>query len=316
MKILIILQLTNDDIGQIGGGKVKPTGIVDIAMVQSLNSREKVNNLLKDYGQVVVDECHHISAVSFEKVMKQVDAKYVHGLTATPQRKDGLHPIITMQCGPIRYKVEAKQQAKVYPFKQVLIPRYTSFHVSDENNEMTIHHLYKNMVNDERRNEMIFNDVLHCLEEGRSPIILTERIEHIKKLEEKFKDFAKNVIVLTGGLKKKEEQERLQQLKRIPENEERLIIASGKYIGEGFDDARLDTLFLAMPISWKGTLQQYVGRLHRHFVGKSSVKVYDYIDHKQPMIKKMYEKRLKGYAALGFKTLNNDETKDEQMKLF
>ncbi len=169
---------------------------------------------------------------------------------------------------------------------------------------------------DEARNLLIFNDVLQALDEGRSPIILTERQKHIDILVEKLKGFAKNLIVLKGGLQKKEEQARLQQLKEIPDSEERVIIATGKYIGEGFDDPRLDTLFLTMPISWKGTLQQYVGRLHRSHPSKSDVKVYDYVDHQIPVLKKMYAKRLAGYQSLGYKLKDEGKNRDEQMKLF
>src|SRR5690606_23472380 len=207
---------------------------------------------------VIVDECHHISAFSFESVLKEVEAKYVHGLTATPTRKDGLHPLMTMQCGPIRYKVSAKEQAKVRPFRHVLILRFTEFKSKDEN----IKELSNRLVEDKKRNEMIFNDVLLELGKGSTPIILTERREHVLELQSMFTGFAKNIVILTGNLTKQEEESALKELSTLPEEEELLIIATGKYIGEGFDFARLDTMFLTFPFSWKGTLQQYIGRLH------------------------------------------------------
>jgi superfamily II DNA or RNA helicase len=304
----------NASIGEIGGGKHKPGGSIDIATIQSLTSTEDNRKLIKHYSHIIVDECHHISAFTFEKVLKGANAKYVLGLTATPTRKDGLHPIMTMQCGPIRFKVSAKEQAKVHSFNHILLPRRTQNR--QKKDESTIQELMNELQTDERRNALIFNDVLKALDEGRSPIILTERQKHIDLLVEKLKGFAKNIIVLKGGLGKKEEQARLQKLKETPDAEERVIIATGKYIGEGFDDPRLDTLFLTMPVSWKGTVQQYVGRLHRAHHSKREVKVYDYVDHNIPMLKKMYEKRLKGYQSLGYKVKSEEDNQEEQMKLF
>ncbi|EIJ78026.1 hypothetical protein PB1_10689 [Bacillus methanolicus PB1] len=284
------------EIGQIGCGKNKITGKIDIATIQSLNYKGQLKSFITQYGQIIVDECHHISAFSFEQVLKQVRAKHVYGLTATPIRKDGLHPIIHMQCGPIRYKIDGKTQAKVRPFEHRLIPRYTSFKSSHED----ILQLYSEIALNEHRNQQLFNDVLSSLEEGRCPLILTERIEHIEILKKLFRGFAKNIIVLSGSMTKKERTQELQRLASIPVDVERLVIATGKYIGEGFDDARLDTLFLAMPISWKGTLQPYVGRLHRIHANKQEVRVYDYVDKKIPIMLKMFEKRLAGYRSMGY----------------
>ncbi|AVK83425.1 restriction endonuclease subunit R [Lysinibacillus sp. B2A1] len=304
------LNLEEKQIGQIGGGKNKQTGIIDIATMQSLNYKGEVKELITQYGQIIVDECHHIAAFSFEQVLKKANAKYIVGLTATPMRKDGLHPIMTMQLGPVCYKVNPKDQTKILSFEQILIPRYTKF----KSNSKDIQTLYTELTKDNNRNQMIFDDVLKELENGSVPIILTERVEHAFYLESKFKGFVKNVITLTGKLSKKEVKENLKILDMLAENEERLIIATGKYIGEGFDYARLDSLFLVMPFSWKGTLQQYVGRLHRQHDSKLKVKVYDYVDYQQQMFKVMFEKRLKGYRSLGYKLLENKSSK--QMKLF
>ena len=262
-RLSTFLNLEDHQIGQIGGGKNKQSGIIDIATIQSLNYKGEIKDQVTQYGQIIVDECHHISAFSFERVLKKADATYIHGLTATPTRKDGLQPIMTMQLGPIRYKVNAKNQAKVRPFEHILLPRYTGFKSVSEVDEKDIQSLYKELIKDENRNQMIFDDVLKELDKGAAPLILTERVEHVHHLELKFKKFAKNIIVLTGGMSKQEEKEKIKRLEELPDDEERLIIATGKYIGEGFDHARLDALFLAMPLSWKGTLQQYVGRLHR-----------------------------------------------------
>ncbi|WP_407701347.1 DEAD/DEAH box helicase [Virgibacillus senegalensis] len=308
------INLDGNKIGQIGGGKKKPTGKVDIAMIQTLSRSEDVRERVKGYGQVIVDECHHISAVSFEKVLREVEASYVHGLTATPTRKDGLHKIVAMQCGEICYKVTAKDQSKLHPFDHVLIPRFTSFK-SDGN----LQKVYANLAINEKRNKLIFNDVLKELENDSHPIILTERIEHVHELEKHFEGFAKNIIVLTGKLSKQEEKDRLKLIENLSDCEERLIIATGKYIGEGFDNARLDTLFLAMPIAWKGTLQQYVGRLHRVHTNKNVVKVYDYVDYQVPELQTMYEKRKQGYKSMNYKIKGSDDEKSssgQQMKLF
>jgi superfamily II DNA or RNA helicase len=306
------LTLPEKEIGEVGGGKRKITGKVDVVTLQSLAYKGEVKSFITQYGQVIVDECHHISAFTFERVLKHVRARYVYGLTATPIRKDGLHPIIFMQCGPIRYKVDARSQAKVRPLIHKLIVRNTRFSSKSEN----IQELYKYLAKDEKRNQMLFEDVLHALEERRSPIILTERIEHLEYLSDKFKGFAKNIIVLSGNLSKKEQKAALERLANTPDTEERLVIATGKYIGEGFDDARLDTLFLAMPISWKGTLQQYVGRLHRLHDQKLEVRVYDYVDKRVPVLERMFAMRQSGYKTMGYVTADEGKTSNEQMKLF
>jgi superfamily II DNA or RNA helicase len=306
------LNLSIKEIGQIGAGKKKITGKIDVATIQSLNSKGELKSFITQYGQIIVDECHHISAFTFEKVLKQIRAKYVNGLTATPIRKDGLHPIIFMQCGPIRYKVDAKTQAKIRPFTHKLIPKFTNF----SSKTTDIQEIYQTIARDQQRNQLLFDDVLNALDKKCSPIILTERIEHLNHLKNQFKGFAKNIIILAGNMSKKERKQELERLAIIPDSEERLIIATGKYIGEGFDDARLDTLFLAMPISWKGTLQQYVGRLHRIHANKQEVRVYDYVDQKVPILKGMYEKRLQGYKAMGYIIENKEVDLSEQMKLF
>jgi superfamily II DNA or RNA helicase len=238
-------------------------------------------------------------AFSFEQVLRQMKAKYVIGLTATPVRKDGHHPIIIMQCGPIRFRVDARRQALERPFEHVVIPRHTYFRMP-EGTEEGIQPVYAAMIGDKQRNDLIFNDLLTALDEGCSPLLLTERTEHVDKVAERLKGFAKNVIVLKGGAGKKQRMALAEQIASIPEGEERVLIATGRYIGEGFDDARLDTLFLTMPISWRGTLQQYAGRLHRLHDNKKVVRIYDYVDVNLPMLTRMYEKRLKGYKAIGY----------------
>jgi superfamily II DNA or RNA helicase len=282
-----------------GGGRDKRMGLIDIGMIQSLNHKGVVKDLVAEYGQVIVDECHHVSAFSFEQVLRQMKAKYVIGLTSTPIRKDGHHPIIIMQCGPIRFRVDARRQALERPFEHVVIPRHTDFKMP-EGTEEGIQPVYAAMIGDGQRNDLIFDDLLSALEKGCSPLLLTERTEHVDNFAERLKGFAKNIIVLKGGAGKKQRMALAEQMASIPEGEERVLIATGRYIGEGFDDARLDTLFLTMPISWRGTLQQYAGRLHRLHDNKKVVRIYDYVDVNLPMLTRMYEKRLKGYKAIGY----------------
>ena len=310
-RLSTFLKISQDEIGEIGGGKNRITGEIDVATIQSLNYGGQLKSFITQYGQIIVDECHIISAVTFESVLRQVRPKYVLGLTATPKRKDGLHPIIMMQCGGIRYTIDAKLQAKIHPFGHLLVPRKTNFSTK----KTKFHEIYEELIIDSKRNLQILDDVLKALDSGRSPIILTERLEHLEILKQQFIGFARNIIVLSGNMKKKEQKNELERLFSIPKDEERLVIATGKYIGEGFDDARLDTLFLTMPISWKGTLQQYVGRLHRQYDKKQEVQVYDYVDVQVPKLKEMFKKRLSGYKSMG-SVLCEEKEVSEQMKLF
>lgn len=300
-KLAAFLDLPAKEIGLIGSGKNKVNGKVDIAMLQSLFRKGETKDLVQDYGQVIVDECHHISAFSFEQVMKQTKAKYIIGLTATPIRKDGHHPIIMMQLGPIRYQVSAKEEIKERLFDHVVKLRHTNFKMPSESADYHISQYYSELAMDIARNDMIISDVESEINQGRNPLILTERTQHTDILAEKLSRIGKEVIVLKGGMGRKQQQAVFEKVKSS-NNGERIIIATGRYIGEGFDDSRLDTLFLAMPISWQGTLQQYVGRLHRIHDGKKIVRVYDYIDQNVPILAKMAGRRLKKYPAIGYRT--------------
>jgi len=294
-------------IGRIGGGRDERTGYIDVGMIQSIHRKGVVRDLVAEYGQIIVDECHHISAFSFEQVLKQVKARYLTGLTATPVRKDGHHPIIMMQCGPIRFRGDARRQARERPFDHVVIPRYTDFRMSEKAGD-GIQYIYAALTKDSQRNDLIFNDLLKAMNEGRTPLVLTERTEHLEEFAQRLRGFAKNVIVLRGGMRKKKLKALTEQLAAIPDGEERILIATGRYIGEGFDDARLDTLFLAMPISWRGTIQQYAGRLHRLHANKKVVQIYDYVDARVPVLLRMYERRIKGYNAIGYSVQENKKT--------
>ena len=297
------LNLDKKEIGQIGGGRIKPTKVVDVAMIQSLGKKGKINDLVGEYGQIIFDECHHISASSFELVARQAKAKYVLGLSATVTGKDGHQPIVFMQCGPVRYRTDDRKQAAARPFTHKVIIRQTQFNtppVEENYSPTVIQDLYSALTSDEERNSMIIEDVVSAVRSGRSPVLLTERREHLALLSDKLKPRIQNVIVMSGGMGKKQRQLIKEQLEKIASDEERLILATGRYLGEGFDDARLDTLFLALPISWRGTLAQYAGRLHRSYELKTDVLIYDYVDGQVSVLKGMFEKRRKGYKALGY----------------
>ncbi|MBI4824940.1 MAG: DEAD/DEAH box helicase family protein [Nitrospirae bacterium] len=298
-QIATFLNIPIGSIGQIGGGKNKANNLIDVAMIQSLDRQGETDHRIKNYGQIIVDECHHVSAFSFERVMMEANARYIIGLTATPYRRDGHQPIFTMQCGPIRYKVTSRKSASDSHLKYSLMTRTTSFAYpwADGDN---IQSLWPPLITDENRNHMIFDDILNSLEEKRFPIVLTERKEHLELLKQKLEKFVKHIIVLHGGMRAGTRKEMLSKLESISDTEERLILATGQYIGEGFDDPRLDTLFLAMPFSFKGKMIQYAGRLHRSYQGKTEVRIYDYVDEHIPVLLKMYKRRLKAYKALGY----------------
>ena len=285
-------------IGQLGATKNTLNHIVDIAIMQSVVGGDEVKEFVKDYGMVIVDECHHVSAFTFEKILREVNAKYVYGLTATPKRQDGHQPIITMQCGPIRYQVDALSQSVKRDFAHYVIPEFTDFRIAQS--DMKYQEICTKLCVDEARNRQIVNDVLTAYHNGRNCIVLTERTEHADILLSAINSNAENVFLLSGKDKAKDKREKLEAIKAVPQDENMVIIATGKYVGEGFDEPRLDTLFLAMPISWKGTLAQYVGRLHRNYVGKTEVIVHDYADIFVPMLDRMYHKRIRGYAELGY----------------
>ena len=277
--------------------------------MQSLVRNGIVADLVADYGHLVVDECHHLSAVGFEAIARGAKAKYVLGLSATVTRKDGHHPIIFMQSGPIRYRVDARKQAANRPFDHRVIFRRTEFRFAPHGvgGKPAIHELYAKLAQDAARNDLIFNDILLALEAGRSPVIITERKDHLDILADRLSKFAKNVIVLRGGMSARQSQAATESLATIPVGEERILVATGRYLGEGFDDARLDTLFLTMPISWRGILAQYAGRLHRLHSAKRHVVIYDYVDGNEPMLAAMAVKREAGYRSLGYRAMDGVE---------
>ena len=286
-------------IGCLYAGKNTLHGIIDIALIQSCLNDGEAKPFVKDYGMVIVDECHHVSSVSFEQVLRQVTATYVYGLTATPIRKDGHQPIIFMQCGKIRFTSDAKCQMENQGFKRLLVPRFTSFRTITQDSNSYVR-ITQELSEDKVRNEFIIEDVKAAIQNGRTPLVLTTRTIHVKVLVQMLIPFADHVIQLVGANSAKEKRLALQELQSIPTSESLVIVATGKYVGEGFDYPRLDTLFLTMPIAWKGNVEQYAGRLHREYTGKNEVRIYDYVDIHVPLCDSMYRKRLKGYSRAGY----------------
>ena len=303
-RLSTFLGMPGGAIGRIGGGRNKPSGQLDVAVIQSLVRNGVVDDLVGNYGHLIVDECHHLSAQSFELVARQAKAKFVTGLSATVTRKDGHHPIIFMQCGPVRYRVNAKQRAVAHPLKHTVMVRPTDFRPlrpANPNVRQQFHELYEELIADEERNQLICHDLIQAIREGRSPLALTERNEHLDSLAKQLARGVQHLVVLRGGMRKKELDAISARLAAIPAEEPRVILATGRYVGEGFDDARLDTLFLTLPVSWHGTIAQYVGRLHRLYDGKREVRVYDYADLNVPMLARMFDRRGRGYEAIGYK---------------
>lgn len=274
-------------------------GKIDIALLQSCMSDNEVKQFVRDYGMVIVDECHHAPAVNFERVLREVNARFVYGLTATPIRKDGHQPIIFMQCGEISYTADSKSQQTQQSFRRLLIPRFTS-HRNLKADGGNYAQVIDELIESESRNKQILDDIASNLAEGRTPIILTARTAHVDLLAEECRQICPNVFRLVGNDSAKTKREVMEQLSLVPADEPLVVVATGKYVGEGFDLPRLDTLMLALPVSWKGLIAQYTGRLHRNYPGKSETRIYDYIDLRVPICDSMYRKRLHGYKAVGY----------------
>jgi superfamily II DNA or RNA helicase len=303
-RLQIFLGLGKGLVGTIGGGKAKPTGIIDIAVMQSLSRQGEVSDQVKNYGQVIVDECHHLSAFSFEAILKNVRAKYVLGLTATPVRRDGQHPIIFMQCGPIRHTASRPTSApndlmvetRLLP-AQINLPEGAG-----------IQEVFRHLADNNERTERITSEVEKAFNQGRKVLVLTERTDHLSTIAAALAGRVQNLFTLHGRMSKKQRLALTDELAALPPDTPRVLLATGKLVGEGFDHPPLDTLVLAMPISWKGTLQQYAGRLHREHESKADVRIIDFIDGGHPALLRMWDKRQSGYRAMGYRladTLNS-----------
>lgn len=304
-RLSYFLDINKKEIGQCGASKENLNGKLDVASFQSLFKKDNLEELVKNYGLVIVDECHHVAAFSFEKVLKSIRSKYVYGLTATPTRKDGWHKIIYMQCGDIRVRVSNKELKQNKEMEHTVIVKKTNYKYipSDEQDKILISEILNDMCHNVFRNSMIIEDIKKCVADGRTPIVLTERVEHLKILKECLDELNIPIVIYKGNMGKKKTKEIHDIIKEADENNKpRIILATSSSIGEGFDDSRLDTLFLSMPVSWKGRIIQYVGRLHREHEDKEKVVVYDYLDNMK-ILEKMYNRRLKGYKIAGYEII-------------
>lgn len=311
-RLQAFLDVEKGGVGTIRGGKVKPTGKIDIALMQSISRKGEVKALVEDYGQVIIDECHHIGASSFEAILKRVKAEYVLGLTATPVRRDGQQPIIFMQCGPIRYTASLPAGAP----SDLEVKIWECRNTIDLPSDAGIQEVFRHIANDEERTAELVEQILSAYQNGRKILVLTERTDHLQKILGAVESKLPSVFVLHGRLSKKQRVVTLSELNALPPDAPRVLLATGKLVGEGFDHPPLDTLILAMPISWKGTLQQYAGRLHREHDEKENVRIIDFVDIDHPALMRMWEKRQRGYRAMGYRITVSEEASDEDMLLF
>ena len=296
-RLQSFLSLGKGGLGTIGGGKAKPTGKIDIALMQSLSRQNEINPLVENYGQVIVDECHHIGAVSFDAILKRVKAKYVLGLTATPIRRDGQQPIIFMECGPIRYTAAKPESA---PQDMEVVARTPDTQI-DLPPHAGIQDVFHQLVNDAIRTAAIATEIELAYRQGRKVLVLTERIAHLEAISVALSGMDFVPFVLHGRMSMKQREALITALYALQPDSPRILLATGKLVGEGFDHPALNTLVLAMPISWKGTLQQYAGRLHRDHVTKTDVRIIDFVDSGHPALLRMWEKRQRGYRAMGYR---------------
>ncbi|WP_298172517.1 DEAD/DEAH box helicase family protein [Acidithiobacillus sp.] len=307
-RLQSFLGVSKGAVGTIGGGKAKPTGQIDIAVMQSLSRHGEVNPIVENYGHVIVDECHHVGAASFDAILKRVKAKYVLGLTATPIRRDGQQPIIFMQCGPIRYTAAKPIGA---PHDLAVIPRFFHSRI-DLPPEAGIQNVFRHLANDQARTEAIAAEIENAYRRDGKILVLTERNEHLDAIHAALGGKVPPLFLLHGRMSKKQRVLVIAELGALPPDAPRVLLATGKLVGEGFDHPPLDTLVLAMPVSWKGTLQQYAGRLHREHTTKTQVRVVDFIDTGHPALLRMWDKRQRGYRAMGYR-ITDEGTADLSM---
>ena len=293
-------------IGNLQGAHDTLTGIVDVAMIRSLKKKDGFHPKLKEYAQVYFDECHHAASDSAIEVLQEINAKYVYGVTATPKRGDGKEKINEFLLGPIRYRFTAKDRAEEQNINHLVYPRFTR--------TVKPHHLsktpygndaYELIRNNDVRDEQIIRDVADCVQAGRTPVVLTKYVDHAKKLSERLKTYADRLILLTGANGTKARRAQVEELNKVDDSDSLILVGTGSLLGEGFDFPRLDTLFMATPVSGENVVEQYVGRLNRDYDGKENVIVYDYVDSHIPKFDKMYSARMKAYKKIGYELCVN-----------
>ena len=298
MQIASLLGIARADIGEISGTTHRRTGIIDLAMVQSLRNLSEDDALYREYGLLIVDECHHVPAFNFESIMKRVAVQAVLGLTATPYRRDGLQDLIVMQCGPVRHKISSRSTAASGELTLEVLVRNTSLTRPADRDE-SIQDVFHALGQDDARLRLVTEDVVRAVRENRRCLVLSERKEHCRLLSEHLTAKGVLPLVVDGSVKKSVREAILDDVRTLPPEKAFVLIATGQYLGEGFDCPQADTLFLTFPISFKGKLIQYLGRIMRPYPGKTVAHVYDYADVSVPVLKQMHLRRLKTYAVLG-----------------
>jgi superfamily II DNA or RNA helicase len=305
-----IRELLDVKVGQRGGGRAKTSGIIDIATLQTLSRRADLTDLTSSYGLVVVDECHHVPAAAFEHAVRQIPARRWLGLTATPYRRDQLDDLIALQLGPIRHTMRPQptgilsaRSADTTTPEPVLHVHTTTFRYTGQTEPSApggIATVYRDLAADDDRNRQITDDVIAALTRGRHCLVLTQRTDHLEKLSTVLHEHGHDPVVLRGAMGAKARTTALARLEPNADGPPLLVVATGSYIGEGFDCPALDTLFLAAPVAFKGRLVQYVGRILRAYPGKFTAEVHDYVDAATPVLASSLSKRVPGYTSLGF----------------
>ena len=298
-------------IGTFSSQKDSTTGIIDIAMITSLGREDNINELVRNYGMVIVDECHHAAAVTHENVLRAVTARYVYGMSATINRGDKQDKKMFMQLGPIRHRYTAKERAQKQGIGHYVYPRFTRLVNLNQSEDKNPADYYRLIMQSELRNMQIISDTIDCVKRGRTPVVMTKYKEHAQKLYDMLQGSADHVFLLQGGKSLKERAEIREQMAAVRAEESLVLVAIGQYVGEGFNYPRLDTMLLAMPISFEGNVEQHAGRLNRDYEGKKDAIIFDYIDQHVPTLKRMYYKRLRAYKKIGYEVCSEITDKQE-----
>ncbi len=309
-----------ETVGVLSGSRDSTTGIVDIAMAGSVlvyiwgTKSGGFSKLLDKYGMIICDECHHSASDTVSEILKYTSSRYVYGVTATPVRGDKLEKINYMLIGPVRYRYTTKEMSKEQGIGHYVIPRFTRtvYPKGEIPERMHPNEAYELLRDNRSRDDLITNDVRDCISRGRCPVVLSRYRDHSERLYEMLSGTADHVFLLTGD-NKKEHSEILEKLKTVGTDESLILVATGQLIGEGFDYPRLDTLIMATPVSFRGVVEQYAGRLNRSFVTKKNVVIFDYVDSHIPMFSNMYSKRLKAYKQIGYDVRTDLDNLESEM---
>ena len=300
-------------IGRIGAGKYARSGFIDVATYQALVTKDELGipcakPVLNDYDLIICDECHHCAARGPQLILQSTQARRVYGLSATPKRGDGLTGLIYLSIGPIRYAVNPKKQARQLNYSRILRPRFTRIRLKGLEIGTSFNQVVDKICTHHERNALIATDAMDELRKKKSPMVVTRRVDHARLLAKLIEDSGATVHLLTGKGSAREKREKLEKAhERTPDS---VIVATGSYVGEGFDLPWLNVLLLASPYSFEGLITQYSGRLHREFEDKDEVIIYDYVDTSVPMLERMYKKRMKTYTKLGYVVEAGDDEKE------